>query len=159
MCLKVFIILNGEFEIVKRVTSKKTEDESLIKFLGSEQSHSAVLISPTDKSKNFTLPKADNIHHQKISILGKGNMVGEDDAAQMRNYTTTCKCVSQSGTLLWIKTSEFHLRVKTNDETWKYIEKSSKDKEHQVFSQVLKSNKIIKDNDVVTKRLCKQDES
>ena len=140
--MRVFIILSGEFEVVKKVVQKKQEDESLLKFLGGqEQPSTEQVLSPREKSKQlFSLPKNDNVHHQKISILGKGNMIGEDDAAAMRNYSTTCRCVSQTGALLWIKTSEFHLRVKTNDETWKYIEKTSKNKQVQMVNQVVKSN-------------------
>jgi hypothetical protein len=31
---------------------------------------------------------------QKVSLRGIGNMIGEDDSALMRNYTSTCACKS-----------------------------------------------------------------
>ena len=58
--------------------------------------------------------------------MGKGNMIGEEDATAMRNYTTSVKCVSMEGEVLAIKTIDFYQRVKTNDETWNYIKRSSK---------------------------------
>ena len=57
-------------------------------------------------------------------------MIGDEDAAAMRNYTTSVRCVSQSGILLAIKTSDFYQRIKVNDETWKYIIKTAKEKEY-----------------------------
>ena len=58
---------------------------------------------------------------QGITIIGAGSMIGEEDASQKKDYSTTCRCLSQKGILLAIKTNDFFFRVKTNDETWKYI--------------------------------------
>jgi hypothetical protein len=57
--------------------------------------------------------------------MGKGYMIGEEDAVAMRNCTTSVKCISMKGELLAIKTSDFYQRIKTNDETWNYIKRSS----------------------------------
>jgi hypothetical protein len=54
-------------------------------------------------------------------MIGVGNMIGEEDASQNRDHTTTCRCISISGTLFAIKKSDFYFRVKSNEETWKYI--------------------------------------
>lgn len=63
---------------------------------------------------------------QRIQIIGVGNMIGEEDASQHREYTTTCHCISHTGILLAIKTEDFFFRVKTNDETWNYISSTAK---------------------------------
>jgi hypothetical protein len=31
---------------------------------------------------------------QRISLIGVGNMIGEEDASQLRNYTVSCQCIS-----------------------------------------------------------------
>jgi hypothetical protein len=41
-------------------------------------------------------------------IEGKGSMIGAEDASAMRNYTTSVKCVSMTGEVLAIKTSDFY---------------------------------------------------
>ena len=78
--------------------------------------------------------------------MGKGNMIGEEDAVVMRNYTTTVRCVTYEGELLAIKTIDFYQRVKTNDDSWYYIKKTSKQKEQNVIHTINKSNYIIKTN-------------
>jgi hypothetical protein len=56
-------------------------------------------------------------------------MIGEEDASQLRNYSTSCQCISQTGILLAIKTQDFHFRVKPNDESWAYISETSQKKD------------------------------
>jgi hypothetical protein len=58
-------------------------------------------------------------------LRGQGNMIGEDDASIMRNYSYSCRCYSHKGVLLAIKTNDFHFRVKNNEETWSYIQKNA----------------------------------
>jgi len=48
------------------------------------------------------------MHKHKVLIMGKGNVLGEEDAAAMRNYTTSVKCVSMTGEALVIKTQDFY---------------------------------------------------
>ena len=47
--------------------------------------------------------------------------MGEEDAIKMMNYTKTVKCKSQTGELLSMTTQEFFMRIKSNEESWKYI--------------------------------------
>lgn len=78
-------------------------------------------------------------------------MIGEEDASQERGYTSTCKCLSQNGVLLAIKTNDFFFRVKTNEDTWKYIEKSAKFKDYSSANTINKSFNINKDIKTETK--------
>ena len=49
-------------------------------------------------------------------------MFGQEDVLGDRNYTTTVKCITNTGSLYWIKNSEFLNKMQKDDRTWKLIE-------------------------------------
>ena len=51
----------------------------------------------------------------KIARICKGQMFGQEDVINDRNYTTSVKCVSNSGKLFMIKSDEFYQRIKKDD--------------------------------------------
>jgi hypothetical protein len=72
--------------------------------------------------------------------MGKGNMLGDEDAFGMRNYTTIARCLSMNGELLAIKIVDFHSKLKCNEDTWNYIKTNAKKKEQAIIESINKSN-------------------
>eukprot|EP00347_Sterkiella_histriomuscorum_P012371 403368842 len=157
ICRFIYIVLDGEFEITKKMRPHIQDDSNLTKYLGPQ------ILSPnqrkSDRQIQFTLQKSDNVYSQRISIVSRGNMIGEEDAIKMRDYTTTLKCVSQNGILLALKTSDFYQRIKTNEETWQYLQKTSLLKEGNIYQSIFRSEKLIKSNVENTKLICKKEEA
>lgn len=60
-----------------------------------------------DKNQSMMV-KPEGIYPHKISIMGKGNMLCEEDVFALRNCTTSVKCVSMTGELLVMKTIDFY---------------------------------------------------
>lgn len=56
-----------------------------------------------------------------VTIIGRGTMLGEEDAAKMRLHTTTVRCESQRAEVIEMSIIDFHTRVKPNEDTWSYI--------------------------------------
>lgn len=56
-----------------------------------------------------------------MTIIGRGSLLGDEDAAKMRTHTTTVKCESQTAEIMEIQLIDFHARVKPNEDTWRYI--------------------------------------
>ena len=50
-------------------------------------------------------------------------MFGQEDVLGDRNYTTSVKCITNTGSLYWIKNSEFLNKLQKDDRTWKLIER------------------------------------
>ncbi len=48
--------------------------------------------------------------------------------------------------LLAIKTSDFYQRIKTNEETWSHILKSSTLKENNIYQSIHKNEILVKEN-------------
>lgn len=84
-------------------------------------------------------------------------MIGEEDAVSMREYSTTVKCLSQEGVMLAMKTSDFYQRIKTNEETWRYIQKSALLKDCNIYKSALKSEDLIVENSEGIKQLIKEE--
>lgn len=90
--MNVYIVQDGEFEISKKIKPEIEDDTNLTNYLGPKV-HSPNQ-KKSDRSIQFHLTKNENIQSQRISIIGCGNMIGEEDAVAIRNYTTTVKCIS-----------------------------------------------------------------
>lgn len=145
-CCFVYVVLQGEFEITKLIKPVAEKDEHWNFYIGPLREKSGInerLVKHINKNPGY-LP-------QRITIIGVGNMIGEEDASQERGYTSTCKCLSQNGVLLAIKTNDFFFRVKTNEDTWKYIEKSAKFKDYSSANTINKSFNINKEIKTETK--------
>ena len=58
----------------------------------------------------------------KVSIICKGQMIGDEDAIGARDHTTSVKCKSTTGELLEMTIQNFYQRIKgTSDDSWKIM--------------------------------------
>lgn len=89
----VYIIKEGEFEIFKK--NQEYKDLSLGLFRCTSP---VVGYNP--------LGNRMEIREVKLANIGKGNMIGEYNAINNINYTTTVRC-AKKGTLFRIKTEDF----------------------------------------------------
>ena len=72
-------------------------------------------------------------------------MFGEEDVLSHRNYTTTVKCVSNSGDVFCIKNDEFFRKLKTNQQSWKIIVLMAMAKEKAIHHRIKTIQGIIND--------------
>jgi CRP-like cAMP-binding protein len=59
----------------------------------------------------------------RISIATEGQMVGYEDVVNQRNYTTTCKCVSNEGTLFKMPREVFKEFMTCDERNWEVVKK------------------------------------
>ena len=69
-------------------------------------------------------------YSQKLSISGKGSLIGEEDVFARAKYSCTCKCYSSQGTLYELSKEEF-IKLKASEVAWlavmeKIIQKESR---------------------------------
>lgn len=56
-------------------------------------------------------------------------MLGQEDVVNMREHTTTVKCISNEGSLFVIPADEFIARLSRDKKTWKMIIEYSLEKD------------------------------
>lgn len=81
----------------------------------------------------------------KITLIGAGQMFGEEDVLSNRNYTTTVTCVSKVGDVFCIKNNEFFRKLRANTESWKIIVLMAMAKEKAMFDRVKQIQRILKE--------------
>ena len=77
---------------------------------------------------NF-LNRTAKYENLKLTLLGAGQMFGEEDVIRERPYTTSVTCKSNTGSVFCWKSTEFFRRMKSNEESWKYVKRQSRAKE------------------------------
>lgn len=126
ICSHIYLVYEGEYEQTQEIVAAERDDERF--------DHSQYLMAgwddpdqphaDTKKSLKRIKPRKQKFQH-KCCILGRGQLIGEEDAIGMVNYTKTVKCKSAEGSLLEMSVSDFYDRIKVNGETWSLICKSS----------------------------------
>jgi CRP-like cAMP-binding protein len=147
-CKSVYVVLNGEIEIIKKIKPKKKAQIDYDVFIGPQPVQpdklSDALISGNEKGTTFHVQQKsgeksrtqamavhlENMHNtmskpHHMSIVGKGNMVADEDAIYMRAHSTSGKCESMTAEILEMSLVDFHTRVKPIEDTWRYIVMSS----------------------------------
>ena len=67
------------------------------------------------------LPEIKDLPYtQKLSIFGKGSLLGEEDVFSRSHFSCTLKCYSQKGTLYELSKEYFQL-LKSSEQSWKAI--------------------------------------
>eukprot|EP00347_Sterkiella_histriomuscorum_P003283 403364882 len=156
-CANVYIVFEGEFEIIKKKFEYDMiqQNKNYNQYLGPQQNlqeyNDENEESPQKRTASFSLPRQDQNYTQKILLLGRGDMIGEEDAINQRDYTCTVKCNSLNGTLLAIKIQDFYQRIKTNQDTWKQIQNKGTQKEFTTINSINKQYTLDKE----TKEQCK----
>ena len=64
------------------------------------------------------LPEIKDIpYSQKLSILGKGSLLGEEDIFARSKYSCTCRCISSTGSVYELSREEF-IKLKSSEQSW-----------------------------------------
>jgi CRP-like cAMP-binding protein len=102
-CDFVYIVKEGEFQLMKNCRYMKR-------------------LTSTRKVRQTPILKA-KVKQVQVAIVGKGEMLGEDDALNEQAYSTTCKCFTTAGVILEISVKNFFKRI-VNRDTLKILRES-----------------------------------
>ncbi|OMJ81322.1 hypothetical protein SteCoe_18245 [Stentor coeruleus] len=114
----VYIVKNGEVEISKQ-NLLKSPSETII------GAHGRPL-------PNFKKPYIQT--YNRISIIGPGEIIGDNDALNSNFYTKTCKCYSSQADLFQISSFEFKKRIRSEESLNILAEKNTFRNNHQNFA-------------------------
>ena len=133
----IYIVKDGEFQINrKRVVPPQIENI--------EKEQNKNFIGPGDvkdkiakKNKaNLDATKKPLVSNIRLTQLCSGQMFGEEDAINDRQYTTSVTCISGNATVYCIKTEEFIQKFRQNESTWKLIEERIDDKDTETIMKI-----------------------
>lgn len=82
-------MLEGEFEVAKKMLPIKDPEEHWDQMVGPDKVEADMSIR-IDRN----MIKRNTYINKKLSLFGRGSMIGEDDASNMRNYSYSCRCYS-----------------------------------------------------------------
>jgi len=137
-CRNIYIVYSGEFEQTKFLKIEREEEEYfdygkyIFKSPDFQEHHPSDGFRPKKKTRQ-QLKIADEKFNLSCSLLCQGQLIGEEDAIQMRNHTKTVKCKSFNGELLVMSLQDFYQRVKAvSEDSWKKICENSEFKTEQL---------------------------
>ena len=103
----VYIVKSGDFEITRRKRVRENKDNT-------DEKEVRTLIGPKhfEKSKKdtklvFVVEKPQAFQEIRIATKSKGQILGFADVMAKRKLTTSCRCISNFGSLYVIKSEEF----------------------------------------------------
>ena len=107
----VYIVYKGEFELAKRLPRL---DRS---FDGANPSlHSGKTMRRNVLAKR--LPEIKDLpYNMKLSIFGRGSLMGEEDVFARSKFSCTLKCYSSKGTVFELSKEQFSL-LKQSENSW-----------------------------------------
>jgi hypothetical protein len=71
-----------------------------------------------------------------ISMLSHGQVIGQEDVINQRNYTTSVKCLTNEASVYVIEGAKFIDKLGRDEKTWKWIVKQSLNKDLSTKKQV-----------------------
>lgn len=90
------------------------------------------------------LPEIRDIPHtMKLTLFGRGSLLGEEDVLSRPSYTCTLRCHSFSGTLYSVKRQDFMV-LRTQDDSWLAIIEKVIEKEKRRRGEWLDEGKVEK---------------
>ena len=109
----IFIVYKGEFEMAKRLPkSDKVLDNANLNHISKQNRirYQNILAQRLPEIKDIPF-------EMKLSIFGRGSLIGEEDIFSRQMYSTTLKCYSSKGTLFRLPKEQFQL-LKTSELSW-----------------------------------------
>ena len=90
------------------------------------------------RNQNSNKAKAQKVPDQvmKISIICAGQIFGNEDVLNDRNYTTTVKCLSNEAMVYCIKAEEFKNRMSRDDKTWRILKSLTISKDDTTIGKI-----------------------
>ena len=107
MADKVFIITDGEFVCTKQAVTQMKDNNNIKEIINDPQRAGKM------NNQYFTKSNAKKIENHFISFMYVGKMLGETDILSTYKgegtgkYTTSIKCNSPTGKLIFIRKAEF----------------------------------------------------
>lgn len=132
---KVFIVIEGDFIITKKIYSKnvQTEDVNKIK----EDPIKAQRVQSKFNRKN----NQRKIDKHVLGYVTPGYLIGEDDVRLGYDiYSTTVKCISQRAKLLQISKENFVSRLQNQSATWNLLSSQVSKKLKDQMAHMKKTN-------------------
>jgi CRP-like cAMP-binding protein len=131
----VYIIRNGEFEVNKKFKKEEVKSFDMSKLIGIQKNKDSKSHSDMKRGSDKAGMKTSNVHGSqiqiagrqrnietfKLALLGPGQMFGEEDVVQERNFSSTVVCRSNQGLLF--------CKLKGNEECWRIILNQIKNKD------------------------------
>jgi CRP-like cAMP-binding protein len=78
---------------------------------------------------NSRMQDVNSKHKIKLTILGEGQLFGDDDVILKRNYSCTLKCIQNDSEAYLISRHDFLRLFKGNEEAWRLMFESASQKE------------------------------
>ena len=110
----IYIVCKGEFELAKRLPRQdRAFDGQSLNNLGSttgtegsKSQHNDLIMRKNILARR--LPEIKDLpYHLKLSIFGRGSLMGEEDVFARSRYSCTLKCYSQKGTVYQLPKEQF----------------------------------------------------
>ena len=89
--------------------------------IGPHESTGAINTQFKINSQSYNPEQPRKFKEIKIALFCSGQMLGQEDVINERNYTTSVKCLSAEGALFSIKRQEFIHKLGNDERTWDVI--------------------------------------
>lgn len=94
------------------------------------------------KTSSNNLQIKTKVNELKIALVCQGNLIGTEDAINQRNYSTTVKCSSLTGSLFTLKIEDFNHWVGKNEKTMRMIREMSLEKDKNTKRKIKQMTNI-----------------
>ena len=131
----IFIVFKGEFELAKKLPrSDRLFDGSNLNTLGGGNGGGASMHTTRMQKRNILAKRLPEIrdlpYNLKLSFLGRGSLMGEEDVFSRSKFSCSLKCHSLKGTVFELPKEQFQM-LKTSEQSWlaimeKIIQKESR---------------------------------
>jgi len=108
------------------------------------------------------LPEIKDIpQRQRLSFLGKGSLIGDEDVYLRENYSCTCICNTAEGHLYELSKDEF-IKLKSSENSWlaimeRIIQKEMKQQATDMKAEPRNFDKEIKEQELERERISQRD--
>ena len=114
----VFIVYKGEFELAKRLPKLDRYYEGGKNTMSSNGNSQHSVRTMRRNILAARLPEIKDLPYAlKLSIYGKGSLMGEEDVFSRSKYSCTLKCYSSKGKIYELSKEQFQM-LKSSEHSW-----------------------------------------
>lgn len=122
-CSRIFVVVDGEFQQTITEEVKKPAAFQHRAYTGPEDIREKVF-----SVQEGIMKVAHRYNQAHVAIIGKGVMMGDEDAVALQGYSKTTKCLSRQAEVLAMSVTDFLQRVRHNEETWNFVQSRAQEK-------------------------------
>lgn len=123
------MVKDGEFEVTRK-------RRVLVRTKANVNYGSLIGTNPVKSYSSVSIKQAHPVKPIRLAFIGKGQIFGEEDFVNGRNYTTTVKCCSNTATVFMIKSCEFSKNFQKDSVTWDIILKNVRAKDNHTVMKI-----------------------